>query len=171
VDGQKLGPGTLAESLTFLNDFSYSQIRNALLASAISTDQVGAAGTLPIVDPIGGNYWLSTAEAKALGLLPADSSADGFVGFSSTAPLAYDPNNRAVPGEFDFIGIVAHEISEVLGSRCWANSPRAILPRQATAMVEPLLRIRLSPRRARFWPRVWGKQQPPDRFCCDATFV
>jgi hypothetical protein len=73
---------------------------------------------LPIVDPIGGNYWLSTAEAKALGLLPADSSADGFVGFSSTAPLAYDPNNRAVPGEFDFIGIVAHKISEVLGSRC-----------------------------------------------------
>jgi autotransporter passenger strand-loop-strand repeat protein len=115
VDGQALGAGSLGESLIFLDSYSYSQITNALLASAMSADQTTAAGTLPSADPAGGNYWVATAEAKALGLLGASSSVDGYVGFSSSAPFTYDPNNRAVPGEYDFIGVVEHEISEVLG--------------------------------------------------------
>ena len=47
-----------------------------------------------------------------LGNAPA---LDGFVGFSSTAPFTFDPNNRAIAGENDFIGAAEHEISEVMG--------------------------------------------------------
>jgi hypothetical protein len=59
---------------------------------------------------------MSNAEAKALGLRAANASGvDGWVGFSSTASYTFDPNNRAVTGEFDFIGVAEHEITEVMG--------------------------------------------------------
>ena len=57
---------------------------------------------------------MSTAEAKALGLLRY-SGTDGFVGFDKTASWTFDPSSRAVPSKFDFIGVAEHEISEVLG--------------------------------------------------------
>jgi hypothetical protein len=66
VDGQPLGQGALGESLTFLNNFAYSQIRNAEIAGAISADQQTAANRLPATDPTGGgNFWLSSPEARA----------------------------------------------------------------------------------------------------------
>src|SRR6185437_10452251 len=40
---------------------------------------------------------------------------DGYAGFSSVFPFAYNPNNRAVPSEYDFIGVVEHEFTEVMG--------------------------------------------------------
>ena len=59
--------------------------------------------------------WLATAQAKALGLAGASSSIDGYAGFSDVYPFAYDPNNRAVSGEYDFIGVVEHEFTEDMG--------------------------------------------------------
>jgi hypothetical protein len=40
---------------------------------------------------------------------------DGSVGFDSTAPYTFDPNNRAVAGKVDFIGLAGHEVTEVMG--------------------------------------------------------
>ncbi len=41
---------------------------------------------------------------------------DGVVGFSSAAnTFTYDPNNRAVSGLYDFIGVAEHELSHALG--------------------------------------------------------
>jgi hypothetical protein len=103
VGGQALS--SLGESLTYLTSVTYSRLKGAL-----------PAGTLPNSDPTnGGNFVIATAEAKALGLPGAGGSIDGDVGFSSTFPFTYDPNNRAVPGEYDFIGVVEHEITEVMG--------------------------------------------------------
>ena len=116
VGGQALGAGDLGERLTFLDNFSYAQIRNALGAGAMSSDQTTAAGTLPSADPAGGNYWVATAEAKALGLLGASSNVDGYVGCSSTASFAYDPNNRAVPGKS-----TSSASSSTRFQRCWAG--------------------------------------------------
>jgi hypothetical protein len=59
---------------------------------------------------------MSDAEAKALGLRAGNASGiDGWVGFNSTASYTFDPDNRAVAGEFDFIGPAEHEIAEVMG--------------------------------------------------------
>src|SRR5271165_2931836 len=104
VDGQRLGAGALGESLTNITSVTYSQLVNAL-----------PVGTLPATDPThGGSFLIATAEAKALGISGA-SGINGYVGFSSTAAFTYDPSNRAVPGEYDFIGVVEHEITEVMG--------------------------------------------------------
>jgi hypothetical protein len=117
VDGQALGSGALGESITFLNSFSYAQLRAALAADATTAADQTAVASLPSSNPAGtANFWVATAEAKALGLAGASSSLDGFVGFSS-APNIFDFNNAdgVTAGQFDFFGVVAHEISEVLG--------------------------------------------------------
>jgi len=81
-----------------------------------AADQTSASN-LPASDPTGGApYLIAHAEAKALGLFPANSLAlDGYVGFSTTASFTFDPNNRAVSGKYDFVGVAEHEISEVMG--------------------------------------------------------
>lgn len=59
---------------------------------------------------------MSNGEAKALGLLGGNApGVDGYVGFLNTAPYTFDPSNRAVVGEYDFMGLAEHEISEVMG--------------------------------------------------------
>ena len=72
---------------------------------------------LPASDPTnGGTIYLSSANAKALGLVPGSYPAlDGSVGFDSTSNWTFDPNQRAQAGAYDFIGVAEHEISEVLG--------------------------------------------------------
>jgi autotransporter passenger strand-loop-strand repeat protein len=59
---------------------------------------------------------MTTAEEKALGLLSAnDPAIDGYVGFSSVFPFSYSPTAAPAPNQFYFVGVVEHEISEVLG--------------------------------------------------------
>jgi hypothetical protein len=70
-------------------------------------------------DPTGaqpGSGWVTfAAEGKALGLIPDSLANDGTITFGAAFPFTFDPNNRAVAGEYDFIGIVEHEIAEVMG--------------------------------------------------------
>ena len=86
------------------------------MSHATSADQKTAVGTLPTTAPTGStSYSIATAEAKALGLTGASSSLDGYVGFGSAYSYTFDSNNRAVSGQYDFIGVAAHEITEVMG--------------------------------------------------------
>lgn len=100
---------------------SYPQITNALFANRASAADTNSVASLPSNDPTGGGpWWIPRAEIKVLGLSisgvsPNDSVNDGAVGFTSNVVYALDPNNRAVAGEYDFIGVAQHEISEVLG--------------------------------------------------------
>jgi hypothetical protein len=110
---------------------SYTTIKNALsnraFALALSGtdpgDSITSANTLPSSDPApGGNgtYFVTNAEAKALGLTPSYSTTnsqhyDGFVGLNSSDSFTFDPNKRAAAGQYDAIGALEHEISEVLG--------------------------------------------------------
>jgi hypothetical protein len=112
IDGQALQSGALGESETYLSDYSYSTIKNALAA----VDPTAAA-SMPSNMPVNGTMWVGTAEAKALGLSLQQPSTDidGYAGFSSTYPFTYNPNNRAVSAEYDFIGVVEHEFTEVMG--------------------------------------------------------
>jgi peptidoglycan hydrolase-like protein with peptidoglycan-binding domain len=118
VDGNPLNPGNLGQSRTNQpGNFTYSQVRNALISDAKSAADFQAISTLGVTDPTGGRaFRMSDAEAKALGLRAANAPGiDGWVGFSNTASYTFDPNNRAVAGEFDFIGVAEHEIAEVMG--------------------------------------------------------
>jgi Ca2+-binding RTX toxin-like protein len=113
--GYSLG-GALGMSVTYLQSFSYSQITNALTADATGAADNSAVASLPATDPTGGHYWVTTAEGRALGLIGASSSVDGYVGFSSSSGI-FDYNNGdgVALGTYDFYGVVAHEISEVMG--------------------------------------------------------
>ena len=118
INGGSLQPGLLGESRTNQRGFfTYDQMKTALTNDATSAADATAIANLPAADPTGGaNFVMSNAEAKALGLLAGNAAGiDGFVGFLTTAPYTFDPNNRAVAGDFDFIGLAEHEISEVMG--------------------------------------------------------
>ncbi|MDD2659572.1 MAG: NF038122 family metalloprotease [Methylococcales bacterium] len=95
----------------FNTDYSYSTVRSAINASY-------GSNLLPVIDPAGSGsvFGMTTAEAKALGLIsPTSSTSDGTFSFNPNLTYATDPNARAVAGAYDFIGIAEHEISEILG--------------------------------------------------------
>jgi hypothetical protein len=111
VGGEALSPGSLGESLTgYTNSISYSEVRSALISQgALGSD------TLPTSSPFATPLGVPLAEAAALGLYNPGSNAVGSVGFSSSFPFDYSTTNRAISGEYDFIGVVEHELTEVMG--------------------------------------------------------
>jgi hypothetical protein len=103
---------------------NYTGVRNALIAdntahpSVDGNTSVNAGGSVnTATDPTGGGTFLmSFAEAKAVGLRAAnDAASDGTFTYNSTLAYSFDPNNRAVAGEYDFTGVAEHEISEIMG--------------------------------------------------------
>ena len=126
VGGQKIGSNTLGESDTnYVGPYTYGQIESALTADVSSSADAAALSTLPNTDPTGGGaFYITTAEAKALGLVAAtDPTIDGFVGFSSATSWDFNPNGRGVAGEYDIIGTIEHEITEVMGRSAGLNDP------------------------------------------------
>jgi hypothetical protein len=119
INGQDLITNALGQSATNSPGFfTYYQVRSPLINDAKSAADMTAIANVSAVDPYGGTelFTMSNAEAKALGLLAANTSTlDGWVGFSSATAWTFDPNNRAVVGKFDIIGIASHEITEVMG--------------------------------------------------------
>lgn len=113
-------PGTsiLGQSNTSLTGtYTYAQVRTALSYDGKSASDATAIASLGAVDPTGGSaFWLPTAQAKALGQLDANNPAsDGTFTFGAGNAYTFDPNNRAVSGKFDFVGLAEHEISEIMG--------------------------------------------------------
>jgi hypothetical protein len=113
IGGRAIASGALGQSQTYLAGYySYDTVRNAMISDARSSADWTAVASLPPSDPTGRKSELmSTAEAKALGLLTYNGT-DGFVGFDKTAPWTF---SGAAPGKFDFVAVAEHEISEVLG--------------------------------------------------------
>jgi len=98
------------------NTYTFSQIVDALQTHATTAADSVALASLTADPTGGGNYVLNDAQAKALGFRSAtNSSSDGTVTIGAGYNFTFDPNNRAVSGKYDFIGIVEHEISEVMG--------------------------------------------------------
>jgi hypothetical protein len=101
---------------------NYNGVRNALINDAKSADDATATAVtdLPLTDPSGGatRWVIPSAQAKALGLILNQTLFDGTITFGDTngaTPYTFDPNNRAVVGQFDFLGVAEHEISEIMG--------------------------------------------------------
>jgi hypothetical protein len=120
-----LGSNALGESNTFFNNYTYTQVKNALVADTSSADQVSAGNSLPASDPTpggNGNYWMATAEAKALGLMGPSGAVDGYIGFSSNLPFTYNDSSGVASGTYDFNGVALHELTEVLGRELFVGN-------------------------------------------------
>jgi hypothetical protein len=117
------GTSGLGGSSTPLDGFfTYAEVQAALIADNTahpSPNGNTSVANLPATDPIPAgtphNYLLARAQAKALGLRADDLVNDGTFTFNNTLNYTFDPNNRAVAGKFDFIGVAEHEISEIMG--------------------------------------------------------
>ena len=100
---------------------SYGHVR-ALLARVAAGNPADrtlaqALAHLPGRAPPGsGSYVVTSAEAKALGIInPAATGDDGHIGFAGS-PAGWSFNPAAVgAGQYDFEAVAAHELSEVLG--------------------------------------------------------
>jgi hypothetical protein len=112
------GTSVFGQSSTLLDSTSYANLRALLVADSKSTDDataLGAGGSMAVADPTGGagTWWVSRAEAKAIGLIPSDSSNDGTTTFGAGNPFTF--SGPIAAGTYDFQGVAAHEISEVMG--------------------------------------------------------
>ena len=76
----------------------------------------GDAGEPAVRPSDGAGFYVSSAQEKAWGLLPADGTeVDGEVGFSVESDFNYNPDDRNDPNAVDFIGIAEHELAHALG--------------------------------------------------------
>jgi hypothetical protein len=117
VGGSPMGPHALGESESYGYLTNYASVAHALAGRGYS---FAAAN-----EPSGGQFFVTTAEEKALGLFAATSpGTDGFIGFSTLAGTGYHWNFASVAGTansgtgsraFDFEAVAWHEISEVMG--------------------------------------------------------
>jgi hypothetical protein len=110
--------GGVAQSETYFNSYDYTTVVGALKTKAVSNDDYTMLARLPKTDPLSNPtasiyYNVSSAEAKVLGLTNSTTS-DGTVTLGSSNAYTFDPNKRAVAGAIDAIGVLEHEISEVM---------------------------------------------------------
>jgi hypothetical protein len=128
INGYTIGSGYLGRSSSYIHgpeEYTYDLIKSSLAADATSIDDFTAVNSLPATDPTtygvpspGGGYYFGVPEAlaNALGLPNSLYTSDaGSVGFGSSYQYTFDPNNRAVANEYDFIGVAFHEVTEVMG--------------------------------------------------------
>jgi hypothetical protein len=112
------GTSVFGESNTSVNSFSYATLRTAVINDAKTADDataVGAGGSVTAADPTGGTgtWWVTSAEAKALGLVGDNMNTDGITTFGAGVPFTFSGAISA--GSYDFQGVAAHEIAEVMG--------------------------------------------------------
>ena len=115
--------GGAASLPNYIKNQTYGTIYTGLVNDAKSPSDTTAIGNLPAANPAtSSNYILPPMEAKALGInfsysntFFTNASIDGWVGFASGSPWNLNSTNRAVTGQYDFIGAAEHEISEVMG--------------------------------------------------------
>jgi hypothetical protein len=113
-------PGTnvFGESFARLRSISYSDLFNTVSANATTQNDliaIGPGGSMTAADPTNGagTWWLTRAQAKVLGVIPDDTSDDGSTTFGAGNNFTF--SGAIAAGTFDFQGIAAHEISEVMG--------------------------------------------------------
>jgi hypothetical protein len=129
IGGTPLSNGNIGEGGPVTGSlYSYNQVRTALANDAKSGADMTALASLSAADPThGGSFYIGSAEEKALGLTAGNAAAvDGQVGFQSdpSYPFTFDPNNRAVAGDLDFIGVAEHEIAHAMGRDAYLGLSR-----------------------------------------------
>ena len=116
------GTSVFGESSTDLQSISYASLQAALNANAAASGNPNQLASLAAGGSLGGanpdtaaTYWLSTAQARALGVL-SGTGTDGQTTFGAGNPFSFATGNSTPPaGEFYFEGVALHEIAEVMG--------------------------------------------------------
>ena len=112
------GTSVFGQSSTSLLSISYADLRARVTADAKTQDDeiaIGPGGSMTATDPTNGTgtWWLARSQAKALGQIPDDMSQDGTTRFGAGNPFTF--SGTIAPNTYDFQGVAAHEISEVMG--------------------------------------------------------
>jgi hypothetical protein len=99
------GTAVFGQSSTSLVSTSYANMRTLLLADSKTADDavaLGAGGSMTAADPISGTHlwWVSRAEAKAIGLIGDDLSGDGTTTFGAGNPFTF--SGSIAGGTYDF---------------------------------------------------------------------
>ena len=110
--------GAFGESFPAFVSISYTDLFDRVSAFASTQNDaiaIGPGGSMTLTDPTNGvgTWQLTRAQAKALGHIPDDMNDDG--GTTSGVGNAFTFSGPMAPGTFDFRGVAAHEITEVMG--------------------------------------------------------
>ncbi len=95
---------------------SYSSLYQAVVADASTADDataLGMGGSVTPGAPVGGTWLVTRPQAKALGLLADDLNNDGATTFGAGYNFSF--SGTPTGGAYDFQGLAAHELSEVMG--------------------------------------------------------
>jgi len=114
VNGQSLSVGALAESSFSYLRLTYGQLINVLNSDAKTPADRTAFASLPSTSPVTGQFLVTAAEAKSLGI-SRNSITDGSIGFSTTASYDFDRSNGITSSQVDFFAAFEHELSEIMG--------------------------------------------------------
>jgi hypothetical protein len=119
IDGSGLSSGDIGESETYLTSVSYANLIGAVRADATTATDASVVASVPATSPVsGGNYWVTAAQAEALGMTTSNTSLSGYVGFGASSLFTYGDtatSGTAASGTYDFFGTAVHEITEVMG--------------------------------------------------------
>jgi Repeat of unknown function (DUF5648)/CARDB len=119
VHNQAIPDSDVAYNFSNGNFVSYSTLRSALSHDTVYFDNFATPLTsvLPTTDPtVGGQFWLTYGEQKALGLMSANSTeVDGYIGLSNQFSYAWAQNVISGSNQVDAVGAIEHEISEEMG--------------------------------------------------------
>lgn len=133
-----LGQFIIGQAGSDFREYSYSATRTALTTHGVSAADGSSVGALQpgasynrlinrtSDNPNGANsavpylttmdrVGITTANAKALGLLAPSASIDAIIRFNSTFGFDFDPSNGITGGQFDFLGAATHELGHALG--------------------------------------------------------
>ncbi len=122
--GNAIG-NALGANISNATTVTYANLVAALGADKKTAADTGAVASLPAATPIAGaTYWVTTAQAKALGLA-APAGVDGSIGFGASSLFTYGAtatSGTINAGTYDFFATVVHELTEVMGRRMFTGS-------------------------------------------------
>jgi hypothetical protein len=127
IDNQTLSDGDLGESEANTIPVSYSSLLAAVTANANNPTARSVLASLPATSPVSdASYYVTTAQAKALGLADTNSDqVDGSVGFATASMFTYGDTNTSgtvAAGTYDFFVTAVHEITEDMGRQMGTTS-------------------------------------------------
>jgi hypothetical protein len=119
IDGNAIGSGNLGSSLSNFTSVTYANLLAAVKKDATTATDTAVVAALPATTPVtGANYWVTTAQAKALGLTASNTTVDGYIGFGASSLFTFGDtatSGTVAAGTYDFFATVVHEITEDMG--------------------------------------------------------
>lgn len=120
VLGSSLPSGAVGESSYSVYATSYSALQTGFTNYPVANETASGSEVvnIPAQEPFSSTnptFMVTAAQKHALNIPISGGTQYGSVGFSSAANTFFFDPTHPVVGEYDFMGIAAHEISEVLG--------------------------------------------------------